>query len=156
MFKKLLQAIFSADPAKDMPPAVQPDDPGMLDGGLTRADFLHKMSAFEAQCQGVFKLVARAKDHSTTVGETGQFEEAFIDEAESALEEVRAAEIEIAGLNEAAAGLSQALLGRLDKTADMIAEAHNALESALNDIRMAKIDFDSNRDDDDDDDFDGD
>ena len=154
MLKKLFQAIFSPDPAKDMHHAVQAQDTDALDGGLTREDFLHRMDAFQTECQNVFNLVARAKEHAATVGETGRVEQAFIDEAESALEDVRAAEIEIANLNEAAAHLSQALLGRLDKTADMIADAHNALESALNDIRMAKIDFDSNRDDDDD--FDGD
>lgn len=156
MFKKLFQAIFSADPARDMHHAAQPKDTGVLDDGLTREEFLHRMDAFQTECQSVFKLVARAKEHATTVGETGRVEQAFIDEAESALEDVRAAEIEIANLNESAGHLSQTLLGRLDKTADMIADAHSALESALNDIRMAKIDFDSNRDDDDDDDYDGD
>ncbi|MDA4845902.1 hypothetical protein [Hoeflea poritis] len=156
MFKKLFQAIFSADPVKDMHRSVQAKDTAVLDGGLTREDFLHRMEAFQAECQSVFNLVGRAKEHAATVAETGRVEQAFIDEAESALEDVQAAEIEIANLNESAAHLSQTLLGRLDKTADMIADAHSALESALNDIRMAKIDFNSNRDDDDDDDFDGD
>ncbi|WP_136660619.1 hypothetical protein [Nitratireductor sp. XY-223] len=156
MLKKLLQAIFSSDPVHDMHRAAPSADTGMPDNGLDEAQFLHRMGAFETQCQSVFKLVDRAKAHAEEVSETGRIESAFIDEAESALDEVRAAEAEIAALTEATAGLPQVLLARLDKTADMIADAHSALEGALNDIRMAKIDFDSNRDDDDDDDFDGD
>ncbi|MEX3007524.1 hypothetical protein [Hoeflea sp. TYP-13] len=152
MFKKLRSKLSSNS---DRPTI---DGVPPLDGnaGLMGCDeFIEVMGSFENQCKPCFELAERARQHAETVAETGKIDQTLLRQIDEALTEITTAEIQIEETLEVATDISPAAQARFETAADRIADAHSALESALNDIRMAKVDFDSYRDDeDDDDDFD--
>ncbi|MCP4316681.1 MAG: hypothetical protein GY789_11890 [Hyphomicrobiales bacterium] len=125
------------------------------DGNMSCDEFIAVMGSFENQCQPFLELTEQARAHAETVSVTGKIDQTLVGRLEDALTEIRSAEIQIEETMEAAGDISPAAQARFETAADKIADVHSAVETALNDIRMAKIDFESLRDDeDDDDDFD--
>lgn len=119
-------------------------------------DFIAAMHGFEARCQPILALVEKAPAHAEKISQTGKIDQAFLSRLEDALTEIRLAEVQIEETLEAAGDLTPAAQARFETTADRIADTHSAVEAALQQIRTAKLDFESLRDDDDDEDFDND
>lgn len=121
------------------------------------AEFIAAMDGFENRCQPILELAEQAPAHAEAISETGKTDQAFLGRLEDALTEIRLAEVQIEETLETAGDLTPAAQARFETAADKIADVHSSVEAALQQIRMAKVDFDSLRDDDDDDDdFDGD
>ena len=107
----------------------------------------------------MLELAEEARANAEAVSQTGKVEQAFLGRLEDALTEIRVAEVQIEETLEAAGDLSPAAQARFETAADKIADVHSTVEAAIHEIRMAKADFESLRDEDDngdDDDFDGD
>jgi hypothetical protein len=122
------------------------------------AEFIAVMASFENLCQPYLELADEAHLHAETVAQTGKIDAGLVSRLQDALTEIRTAEIQVEETREAAGELSQAALTRFETTADKIADVHSAAEEALKVLQMAKIDYESLREDedDDDDDFDSD
>ncbi|MEM9104381.1 MAG: hypothetical protein AAGC96_01900 [Pseudomonadota bacterium] len=147
MFKKLREKLSGKDSSDTLPA-----DDGQA-GAV--AEFIAVMDSFDKMSQPFHDLAEKGRAHAEKVAETGKVDHKITSQLEDALTDIRATEVQIQETREAAGDLSEAALARFETTADKIADVEQALEDAIKAIKVAKIDFESERyDDDDDDDFD--
>ena len=146
MFKKLRDMLSGKD---------GPEGPGDADAA---AEFIAVMESFEKTSQPFHELAEKARAHAEKVAETGKLDHRLSSRLEEALKEIRATELQVEETREAAGDLSEAALARFETTAGRIGDVRGAIEEAIRSLKLARIEFESLREDDDDydDDFDGD
>ena len=154
MFKKLREKFFRKDAATSDPDGKQ----AAAAQEAATAEFIAVMESFERTAQPYHELVERARVQAGRLADTGKVERGLSGQLQDALTDIRATEAQIQETREAAGDLSGAALARFETAAGRIAVAHAGIEDAIKALKLAKIEFDSLRDDDDDydDDFDGD
>lgn len=146
MFKKL-RAKLSPKTGSGWPSREVPDEAAASD------EFIAAMVSFENRCQPFLELTKPASAHAEAVAKTGKIDHALVGRLEDALTEIGSVEVQIDETRKAATGISLAAQARFETAVEKIADMRGAVEASLKEIRMAKLDFGSLRDDDDDDDY---
>ncbi len=153
MFKKLFQTlgISSSNPAPgDGPlPAAEKN----AEQKETKGDaFLTILQVYEDQCKSAMEVAELGQEHAAKVNRTGKVNPTLVAQLNSVLAGIKKTEVDVSKhLEGMGSDIPTATHDALAAMADRIAAVHNAVDKAIKDIRFAKLDFNSERDDDDDD-----